>query len=368
MALDASRVLGSPQLAAAKVWPRGQAWRNAARVNYSADAVLLAPLVAWMMFGPRPDRAPAQTPPFGWAALLAVTKDELALVSLKARAPAGVIARVPLSEVRAFDLVRARGVWPLSITLGNGDSWRLEVPRRNKKAARAVAAAVSGQGQLSSPGPGPGYGPSWRGTRHRARVILAIVGAVAAAGLAIGVLSSRGHGAAVAAAPPPPRRPPAGIGSSFDVQDGSGDTYQVPLVKVVDPAQGAAGSYDTPDSGTRFVGAVFRITGVSGSPKGDDADNDAALVGSNGRTYTCDFNDIAGYGDFNDGEIQAAQGGTTTGAVSFQVPDGVQVTGVQWSPGNGFGTTVQWASGRRSASSLPGHGASRPSSARACAA
>ena len=341
MAPDASRVLGSPQLAAAKVWHRGQAWLTAARVNYSADAVLLAPLVAWMMFGPRPDRAPAQTPRFGFAALLAVTKDELALVSLNARAPAGVIVRVPLSEVRAFDLSHARGVWPLTITLGNGDIWRLEVPRRNKKAARAVAVVVSGQGLPSSPGPGPGYGPPWRGTRHRARVILAIAGAVVVAGIAIGVMSSRGHGGAA----PLPRRSPAGIGSSFDVQDGSGDTYRVALVKVVDPAQGAAGPYDTPDSGTRFVGAVFRITGVSGSPKGDDANNDAALVGSNGKTYTTDFNDIAGYANFNDGVIEVAQGGTTTGAVSFQVPDGVQVTDVQRSSANGFGATVAWAGG-----------------------
>lgn len=150
-----------------------------------------------------------------------------------------------------------------------------------------------------------------------------------------------GHGGAA----PLPRRSPAGIGSSFDVQDGSGDTYRVTLVKVVDPAQGAAGPYDTPDSGTRFVGAVFRITGVSGSPKGDDASNDAALVGSNGKTYTTDFNDIAGYANFNDGVIQVAQGGTTIGAVSFQVPDGVQVTDVQWSSANGFGATVAWAGG-----------------------
>ena len=339
MALDASSVLGSPQLASAKVWHRGQGWLTAARVNFSADAVLLAPLVAWMMFGPRPDRSPAQTPRFGFVALLAVTKDELALVSLKARAPAGVIARIPLSEVRAFDLSRGRGVWPLIITLGDGDIWRLEVPRFNKKAARAVAAVVSGQGQLSAAGPGPGYGPPWHGTRHRARVILAIAGAVVAAGIAIGALSSRGH----AGAAPLPRRPPAGIGSSFEVQDGSGDTYRVTLVKIIDPAQGAAGPFDTPDSGTRFVGAVFRITGVRGSPKDDDANNDAALVGSNGRTYTCDFNDIVGYANFNDGVIQVAQGGTTTGAVGFQVPDGVRVTEVQWSSANGFGTAVAWA-------------------------
>ncbi len=341
MAPDASRVLGSPQLASAKVWHRGQGWLTAARVNFSADAVLLAPLVAWMMFGPRPDRAPAQTPRFGFVALLAVTKDELALVSLKARAPAGVIARVPLSEVRAFDLSRARGVWPLTITFGDGDIWRLEVPRHNKKAASAIAAVVSGQRQSSSPGPGPGYGPPWRGTRHRARVILAIAAAVLVAGIAIGALSARGHGGAA----PLPRRPPAEIGSSFDVQDGSGDTYRVTLVKIVHPARGAAGPFDTPDSGTRFVGAVFRITGVSGSPKGDDANNDATLMGSNGKTYTCDFNDIAGYANFNDGVIQVTQGGTTTGAVSFQVPDGVQVTVVQWSSANGFGTTVAWAGG-----------------------
>jgi hypothetical protein len=132
-----------------------------------------------------------------------------------------------------------------------------------------------------------------------------------------------------------------------DGEDRPADAQQVPREGdvQVDPAQGAAGPFDTPDSGTRFVGAVFRITGVSGSPKDDDADNDAALAGSNGQTYTCDFNDIAGYADFNDGVIQVAQGGTTTGAVSFQVPDGVQVTDVQWSPANGFGATVQWAGG-----------------------
>jgi hypothetical protein len=103
----------------------------------------------------------------------------------------------------------------------------------------------------------------------------------------------------------------------------------------------------SPDRGTRFVGAVFRITAVSGSPQGDDANNDAALVGSNGKTYTGDFTGIAGYGDFNDGVIQVAQGGSTTGAVSFQVPDGVRVTDVKWSPANGFGTTVQWAPGEQ---------------------
>jgi hypothetical protein len=354
MGLDASRVLGSPQLAAAKVWPRGQAWRSAVRVNYSADAIVLAPLIAWIMYGARPDSSPAQTPRFGWVALLAVTKDELALVSLKSRAPAAVIGRVPLGEVKAFDLGHARGVWPLTVTFGNGDNWRLEVPRFNKKAAGAVAFVVSGQGQQSYPGLGPGYGPQRRrGARYWTRCILAVACAAVVAGVPIGVLSSRSHGAAAphrpsaassAARPAAVRqKAPAQIGSSFVVQDASGNTYRVTLFKVVDPAHGA-GLFNAPDRGTRLVAAVFRITAVTGSLQ-EDADNDAGLVGSNGQTYLYSFDDIVGYTNFNNGVIQVAQGGTTTGAVSFQVPDGVLVTDIQWIAANGFGVMVRWAGG-----------------------
>jgi hypothetical protein len=59
--------------------------------------------------------------------------------------PAEVVARVSLGEVRTFDLEHARVVWPLTITFRNGDIWRLEVPRFNKKDATAVATVVNGQ-------------------------------------------------------------------------------------------------------------------------------------------------------------------------------------------------------------------------------
>ena len=198
MPLDVSQVLGSPQLAAAKVWPRGQAWRNASRVNYSTEAILLAPLVAWMLFGPRPDLDPAQTPRFRRVALLAVTRDELALVRLKGRAPAGVIAQVPLDQVQAFDLQRGRGVFPLTVSFRDGDVWRLEIPRFNRKAAAAMAAVVSRPGQQAGLGATSGYAfPPPPARRHRAGVILAaIIGTVVVAGIAIGAVSLRGHGAA----------------------------------------------------------------------------------------------------------------------------------------------------------------------------
>jgi hypothetical protein len=132
----------------------------------------------------------------------------------------------------------------------------------------------------------------------------------------------------------------AGIGSYFDVTDSSGDHYRVTLVKVVDPAQGAD-QFTTPDNGKRFVGAVFTIKALSGSPRNEDANLNAALVGSNGQTYTADLSAIAGYTDFSNGEIKVAQGDTTTGAVNFQVPSGVKVSKVQWTD-SGFGSTVQW--------------------------
>lgn len=134
----------------------------------------------------------------------------------------------------------------------------------------------------------------------------------------------------------------ATVGDYFDVKDGSGNTYRVTLDKLIDPAQGAD-QFSTPDNGKRFVGTVFTITALSGSPKDQDANNNASVVGANGQTYTPDFNSIAGYTDFSSGQINVAQGQSVTGAVTFQVPTGVKVTRVLWSTQSGFSSSVQWS-------------------------
>jgi len=36
------------------------------------------------------------------------------------------------------------------------------------------------------------------------------------------------------------------------------------------------------------------------------------------------------------------QGDTVTGSVTFQIPDGVAVSEVQWNTLSGFGSTVAW--------------------------
>lgn len=125
------------------------------------------------------------------------------------------------------------------------------------------------------------------------------------------------------------------VGTVYKVTDSSGNVMTVTLTKVIDPAQGAD-QYTTPNNGFRFVGAVFTLSGVSGTFS-DDANSDATLVGSNGQSYTADFSSIAGVTNFNNGEYNLTPGVRSVGAVTFQVPTGVSVSAIQWSGSGGFG-------------------------------
>ena len=215
----------------------------------------------------------------------------------------------------------------------------------------------------AEPEPADGHGPPpERGNRHLVRNILGGIGILVIAGLVISALSTNGTGPSTAAArtsasaassaapqgtastagsPAPQATGPGKIGSYFDVQDGSGDTYQEALVKIIDPGQ-SADQFTIPNPGNRFVGVVFRITALNGSPQGEDANNDVSVLGSNGQVYTADFDRIAGYGNFEVGMIHAAQGDTVVGAVTFQLPQFVVVVEVLWTADGGSGSTVQW--------------------------
>ena len=137
------------------------------------------------------------------------------------------------------------------------------------------------------------------------------------------------------------QEPPGKIGSSFELKDGSGNLYRVTLAKVIDPAKGE-NQFTVPDSGKRFVGLVFRVKALTGSPQDEDANNDAVVIGGNGQNYSADFDGIAGYTNFDHGAIHVSQGETVTGSVTFQVPNGVKVSTVQWTALSGFGSTVEW--------------------------
>jgi hypothetical protein len=114
---------------------------------------------------------------------------------------------------------------------------------------------------------------------------------------------------------PTPSAPLTGtVGTICKVTDSSGNVYNVTLRKVVDPATGSD-EFNQPDNGTRFVAAVFQITGVSGTAT-DDSNSDASLTGSNQQVYQANFNSIAGYTDFNSGDFNVTPGQSESGAVS----------------------------------------------------
>lgn len=137
-------------------------------------------------------------------------------------------------------------------------------------------------------------------------------------------------------------RAAAHVGSTLAVTDEYGNKANVTLQNVIDPAQGAD-QYTTPDQGKRFVGAQFQITDTGSRTFSGDANNDAVLIGSNSQSYTTDLNSIAGCTDFNDGAYTVASGQNAVGCVTFQVPIGVSVSKVQFTPSSGLAnTTAQW--------------------------
>jgi hypothetical protein len=147
MALDASSMLGSPQLAGVKVNPRGAGKSKAANFSGVYAGVVGAGISA--AAGMRAEQEQQQTaawsemPKFGRLAYLAVTEGEVALIDANAGSLTvrlgEIIARIPRSEVVSAEL-DGGGIYspPLTITFASGDSWQLEVPRPSKKHAKQV--------------------------------------------------------------------------------------------------------------------------------------------------------------------------------------------------------------------------------------
>jgi hypothetical protein len=136
-----------------------------------------------------------------------------------------------------------------------------------------------------------------------------------------------------------------GVGESFAVSgsddNGNPDSYNVTLVRVVQDAS-PDNSFDSAPAGKHLVGAEFRIAGVTGDSS-DDANSDAVAVGANDQVYSFGFEGLADGTNFAAGDWSVSPGTTEKGWVSFEVPDGVKITSIQWNPSGGFSdTTATW--------------------------
>ena len=115
-----------------------------------------------------------------------------------------------------------------------------------------------------------------------------------------------------------PASAPGSTGTYFKVQDATGNSYEVALVKVIDPAQGVD-QFTSPASGKRFAGLEFTIKGLSGTLQAEDANNDAFAFGAGGQKYSADFDALAGYTNFDEGAIHVSKDQTVTGTVTFEI-------------------------------------------------
>jgi hypothetical protein len=140
--------------------------------------------------------------------------------------------------------------------------------------------------------------------------------------------------------------PPTGtstgrLGTSLPVSDASGTQLDVTLKKVIDPASGA-NSYSNPAKGNHFVGVKLGIHNTATTTYQNNANNETTITLSNGKTLHADYNPIGGCGNFDNGQITLKSGATSTGCVTFQVPNGQAVAQVRYSNTVFPGQNAEW--------------------------
>ena len=150
MGLDASKVLGSQQIAGARVNPKGFAKKTITRSAASHAGVVGAAVTARAGYKAQQEQAEAaaqSAAPKFKLAYLAVTAYEVALIRLKAGLASTkldeVLMRVPRTDVASVELGSGFSS-ALTIELRDGDTWLLEVPRVSKKDAEKLVGVLGG--------------------------------------------------------------------------------------------------------------------------------------------------------------------------------------------------------------------------------
>jgi hypothetical protein len=144
MTADGSAALGAPELAGTLVNPKGYAKKAVARVAGGEVAGLVGSTAATLLAR---DRRVANLPDFGRVGYLAVSADDIALIKTKLgwkMTPTDTtLARAPRSQLSAAELDEGRMVSHLKLRFADGQLWEFDIPRSDKKTARAVIAALN---------------------------------------------------------------------------------------------------------------------------------------------------------------------------------------------------------------------------------
>lgn len=143
------------------------------------------------------------------------------------------------------------------------------------------------------------------------------------------------------ASPSPTRQQQAHVGDQFTVALPDGTKYEVTLLRVDQEAQPAS-EFDTATPGHHLAAAQFRVS--ASTSVDENANNNASATGSDEQSYTSYIAASVDEGtNFAHGQIRLQPGSRLAGWVTFDLPDGVQITKVQWTPASGFSAqAVEW--------------------------
>lgn len=144
MSGDVERALGLPEIAGTLVNPKGLTKKSVARVSGRELAGLAGSIAASL--ATRDGMGPPDLPSFGRVGYVAVSESEVAVLKTrtgwKMHPTDRVLARAPLSELASVDFDEGRMVSHLSLRFENGTLWEFDVPRSDKRTAKAVVAAL----------------------------------------------------------------------------------------------------------------------------------------------------------------------------------------------------------------------------------
>ena len=143
------------------------------------------------------------------------------------------------------------------------------------------------------------------------------------------------------------------MGDYLDVRADDESRCRAALIKVIDPAQ-SVDQYAIPGHAKRFVRTVIKIKTPGIGVLGKFRSHHVTLLGGNGETYPAKYADFSmsriqaildrpvKIADFNTSLIQMMFDKTVIAAVTFQVPDGVEVKEVQWNAERRFNSAARW--------------------------
>lgn len=149
-------------------------------------------------------------------------------------------------------------------------------------------------------------------------------------------------------ASPSPDSPPAEspgsqagqVGDTFTINTSSNGKYDVTLLSVDQQAQPDS-EFSTAKVDHHLAAAEFRVTAITSTD--ENANLNATVTGSNDQLYLSSSNGVTAGTNFASGQILLQPRSSLVGWVSFEVPNGVRVTRVQWTPSAGFSAhNAEW--------------------------